>query len=106
MRGKETDEPPVWKTITQVRRENGLKRTANSPKVRDLEPALTSRPHRHNHHDHAPIAHLHRQHLPPIDDAVAADENEKNDVVQNQNRREHTDNRLLDPVRFYGTPVQ
>src|SRR5215475_1263045 len=84
MRGKETDEPPVWKTVTQVRREHGLKRTANSPKVRDLEPTLTSRPHRHNHNDHPPVAHLHRQHLAPIDDPVAADENEKNDVVQNQ----------------------
>src|SRR5215470_10958297 len=92
MRGKETYKPPIWKTVPQIRSEDGLKRTANSPKVCDLEPALTSRPHRHDHHDHPPVTHLHGQHLPPIDDPLASDENEENDVIQNQHGGKDFDN--------------
>ena len=84
MGGEKTDEPPVWKTVTQVRREHCLQRAANSPEIRDLAPALTPRPHRHHYDDHAPIAHLHWQHLAPIHNAPAADENQISQVVQDQ----------------------
>src|SRR6516162_11601444 len=55
--GEKTDESPVWKTIAQVRRKDGLQRTANPPEISDLEPALVSRPHCHDHDDDAPVAH-------------------------------------------------
>ena len=75
MRGEKTDETPVWKAKEQVWRENGLQRAANSPEVCHFEPALISGPHRHDYDHHAPVAHLHWQHLPPIHNAVAADKN-------------------------------
>src|SRR5207244_3635026 len=85
-RQKKAEESPIWKTKTQVWREHSLQRAANSPEICNLEPALISRPHRHDYDHHAPVAHLHGQHMPPIHDAVAADKNQISDVVQDQHR--------------------
>src|ERR1044072_1425180 len=73
VRCEKADEPPVWKTKRQVWREHSLQRTANSPKIGYLEPALISRPHRYDHDYHAPIAHLHWKHVLPDRGAAAAD---------------------------------
>ena len=100
MRGEKTDKPPIGEPKAQIRREHGLQGATNSPEVCDLEPPLATRPHCHDHNRHAPIAHLHRQHLPPIHDAAAADENQVNDVVQYQHHGEHADNHLLQGLRF------
>src|SRR5215510_12826991 len=81
VRSKKTDEPPVWKPIAQVRRKDGLQRAANSPEISNLEPALVSAPHRNDHHDDAPIAHLHWQHLPPIHDALTPDKDQISKIV-------------------------
>src|SRR5215471_20184449 len=67
---EEADESPVWKPVTKVRREDCLQRAANPPEICEFEPALMSCPHRHDHHEDAPVAHLHRQHLSPIHDAL------------------------------------
>src|SRR4030095_2071049 len=100
MRCKKTDKSPIWKPKIQVWREHGLQRAANSPEVCHFKPALTPRPHGHYYDHHAPVAHLHWQHMLPIDDATAADENQIDDIVQDQYRREDTDNHLLQRLRF------
>src|SRR5215471_20508518 len=59
MRREKTDKPPVRETIAKVRRKDVLQRAANPPEISHFEPALVSCPHRHDHHDDAPVAHLH-----------------------------------------------
>src|SRR5947208_10494679 len=94
MRSEKTDKPPIRETKAQIWREHSLQRATNPPEVCHFEPALASGPHRHDHNKHAPVAHLHRQHLPPFHDAAATDENQVNDVVEYQHRGEHVDNHL------------
>src|SRR6266540_3109727 len=97
IRSEKTDETPIWEAKPQVWREHSLQRPANPPEVRHFEPALTSNPHRRDHNDHAPIAHLHRQHLPPIEDAVAANKNKISDIIEHEHCRENSDYRVFNP---------
>src|SRR5207302_9498746 len=75
MRGEKTDKPPIAEPKAQIRREHGLQGATHSTEVCDLEPPLATRPHCHDHNRHAPIAHVNRQHLPPIPDAEHSDVN-------------------------------
>src|SRR4026208_970707 len=101
MRCKKTDKSPIWKPKTQVWRQHGLECAATPPEVRHFKPALTPAPHRHDYDHHAPVAHLHWQHMLPVDDAAAADENQIDEIVQDQYRRDNGGNYLLPRARVF-----
>src|SRR5262249_28328160 len=100
MRREKADESPIWKTKAQVWRQYRLQRSADSPEICDLEPALISSPHRHNDNHHTPVPHLHRQHLLPRADGAAANENYTDDVVQPEPRRQNSYDHLFNAGRF------
>ena len=51
----------VRKGVAKIRREDGLQRPADSPKIGDFEPAFASRQQGDHDGDHGPIAQLKRQ---------------------------------------------
>ncbi len=61
VRNEKAEETKIGKSELQIRREDGLQRSTDSPEIGDFEPALASGPHRHDHYDHSPIAQLQRQ---------------------------------------------
>src|SRR6266404_1680940 len=69
MRNEKTEKPKIGETVGKIWRQNGLQRSTQSPEIGDFEPALVTRQHRDNHHDHSPIAKLQRQNLLPADRA-------------------------------------
>jgi len=58
VRNEEAKESEIGKTIGQIRGQHGLDSAADSPKIRDLEPARPPRPHRDDDYNHRPIAKL------------------------------------------------
>jgi len=81
VRDEETDEAQIRKTESQIRRNDGLKRSADSPKVGDFEPAPVSRPKRADDDDHRPIAQLKRQHFIPVIHAELAGDDDISCVI-------------------------
>src|SRR6266568_8820822 len=103
MRYEKTEETKIRKAEAKIWREHGLERPADSPKICDLEPALISTPHRHDHHDHSPIAELERQHLLPAHDADVANKNQIDSVIQHKQGRERCYDHALETARLCPT---
>src|SRR3982075_4336161 len=58
MRDKEADKAQIGKSKGQIRSDEGLKRSTDSPKVCDLQPPPIARPKRDDDDKHRPIAQL------------------------------------------------
>ena len=85
---EKAEEANVGKPEAEIRCQNCLQGSTDSPEISDLEPTLASAQHRNDHDYHSPIAQLQRQHLLPADNpAVKTHKNQIRRVIQNEQNR-------------------
>ena len=81
MGDKETDEAQIGKSKLQIRRDDRLKRSTDSPKICDFEPSTIPRPKRNDDDEHRPITELQRQHPRPGRGAKLASDDQIRRVI-------------------------
>src|SRR5207302_4459574 len=65
VRDEKTEKTEIRKAVSQVRCEDSLDGTADSPKIGHFKPGAITGPHGDDNHEHGPVAELHGQHLGP-----------------------------------------
>src|SRR2546423_11585260 len=100
MRDEKADEAKIGKSVAQVRRQECLQSSANSPEIGHLQPAAISSPKCTDDNNHRPIAQLKWKQFVPVIDPEPARNDHVGDIINRQQRRDRERDGTLESPRF------